>query len=136
MKTIKAKNGEWVNLSNQLPELTKVQGKTFALAIAKNTMLIKDALLPLEGILAPTEKFAELSEKVKEYQNKKDKISLTAIKKLEQEYKEDILARQAQINEVNKILEQEIEIELEQITEEMFPETITAQQILSLKLLK
>ena len=94
MKTIKAKNGEWVNLSNHLPQLTEVEGKTFALAVAKNIAILKENLTHLEGVLAATPEFAELSEKA-----------------------------------------EEVEIGIEQITEEMYPETITAKQIIGLTLL-
>ena len=82
MKTIKAKNGEWVNLSNHLPQLTEVEGKTFALAVAKNIAILKENLTHLEGVLAATPEFAELSEKAKAYQGKTDKKSVTAVKKI------------------------------------------------------
>jgi len=135
MKTIKAKNGEWVNLSNHLPQLTEVEGKTFALAVAKNIAILKENLIHLEGVLAATPEFAELSEKAKAYQGKTDKKSVTAVKKLEKEYKEVIAARQKQIEDVNLLLAEEVEIGIEQITEEMYPETITAKQIIGLTLL-
>tara|TARA_Y100000385_G_C12857081_1_gene535618 strand:+ start:64 stop:474 length:411 start_codon:yes stop_codon:yes gene_type:complete len=135
MKTIKAKNGEWVNLSNHLPQLTEVEGKTFALAVAKNIAILKENLTHLEGVLAATPEFAELSEKAKAYQGKTDKKSVTAVKKLEKEYKEVIAARQKQIEDVNLLLAEEVEIGIEQITEEMYPETITAKQIIGLTLL-
>jgi hypothetical protein len=135
MKTIKAKNGEWVNLSNHLPQLTEVEGKTFALAVAKNIAILKENLIHLEGVLAATPEFAELTEKAKAYQGKTDKKSVTAVKKLEKEYKEVIAARQKQIEDVNLLLAEEVEIGIEQITEEMYPETITAKQIIGLTLL-
>jgi len=135
MKTIKAKNGEWVNLSNHLPQLTEVEGKTFALAVAKNIAILKENLTHLEGVLAATPEFAELSEKAKAYQGKTDKKSVTAVKKLEKEYKDVIAARQKQIEDVNLLLAEEVEIGIEQITEEMYPETITAKQIIGLTLL-
>ena len=83
MTTIKAKNGEWVNLSNHLPTVTKVEGKAFAIAVAKNIEVLKNSLQHLEGVLSPTPEFAELSEKVKAYQDKKDKKSIAAIKNAE-----------------------------------------------------
>lgn len=135
MKTIKAKNGQWVNLSNHLPTLTEVEGKTFALAVAKNLNILKENLTHLEGVLAPTPEFKELSEKAKVYQGKTDKKSVAAVKKLEKEYKDVIADREKQIENVNLLLAEEIEIEIEQITEEMYPETITAKQILGLTLL-
>jgi glutaminase len=54
MKTIKAKNGEWVNLSNHLPKLTKVENKQFAIAVADNILKLRESLKHLDGILAAT----------------------------------------------------------------------------------
>jgi|TARA_R110001592_G_scaffold5665_3_gene31122 hypothetical protein len=135
MKTIKAKNGEWVNLSNHLPTLTEVPSKTFALAISKNIGILRENLAHLEGVLSATPEFVELSEKVKVYEGKKDKKSVGALKKLETEYKDVISARQKQIDNVNLLLAEEIEIEIVPITEDMYPEVITAKQILGLTLL-
>ena len=109
MKKIKAKNGEWVNLSNHLPTLTKV---------------------------AATPEFREVAEKMAPYENKTDKKSLAAVKKLQKEYKEVIEARQAQIDEVNAILAQEIEIEVNPITTDIYPDNITAEQIMGLQILR
>jgi hypothetical protein len=135
MKTIKAKNGEWVNLSNHLPTLTEVPSKTFALAISKNIAILRENLTHLEGVLSATPEFVELSEKVKVYEGKKDKKSVGALKKLETEYKDVISARQKQIDNVNLLLAEEIEIEIVPITEDMYPEVINAKQILGLTLL-
>ena len=82
MKTIKAKNGEWVNLSNHLPQLTEVEGKQFAVAIADNILKLRESLKHLDGILAATPEFGELAQKMKVYENKTDKKSLAAIEKL------------------------------------------------------
>lgn len=135
MKTIKAKNGEWVNLSNHLPTLTEVPSKTFAVAVSKNIAILKENLTHLEGVLAATPEFRELSEKVKVHEGKKDKKSVGALKKLETEYKDVISDRQEQINNVNLLLAEEIEIEMIPITEDMYPEAINAKQILGLTLL-
>ena len=135
MTTIKAKNGEWVNLSNHLPTVTKVEGKAFAIAVAKNIEVLKNSLQHLEGVLSPTPEFAELSEKVKAYQDKKDKKSIAAIKKIETENADIIAQRQDQISKVNELLTQELELEVEAITTDMYPETINAEQIMGLKIL-
>lgn len=136
MKTIKAKNGEWVNLSNHLPTLTEVPSKTFAIAIAKNIAILKEGLTHLEGVLVASPEYRELSEKVKVYEGKTDKKSVAALKKLEKEYKDVISARQEQIDNVNALLAEEIEMEVEPITENMYPETINAKQIIGLQILR
>ena len=136
MKTIKAKNGEWVNLSNHLPTLTKVEGKQFAVAIADNILTLRNSLKHLDGILAPTLEFTELAQKMKVYENKKDKKSLAAVKKLEKDNSEIIEARQIQIDQVNTILTEDFEIKIKPITEDMYPESITAEQIIGLQILR
>tara|TARA_R100000742_G_C4243802_1_gene63023 strand:+ start:277 stop:690 length:414 start_codon:yes stop_codon:yes gene_type:complete len=135
MKKIKAKKGEWVNLSNHLPTLTEVPSKTFAIAVAKNVAILREKLADLEGVLMPTPEFRELAEKAKAYENKTDKKSVAALKKLEKEYKDVITSRQEQIDNVNLLLAEEIELEVEPITEDMYPETINAKQIIGLTIL-
>jgi len=93
MKTIKAKNGEWVNLSNHLPKLTKVESKQFAIAVADNILKLREALKHLDGILIATPEFAELAAKMRVYENKTDKKSLAAIEKLKKANAEVIEAR-------------------------------------------
>ena len=136
MTTIKATNGQWVNLSNHLPKVLQLEGKTFATAVAVNTGILRNSLTHLEGILNPSPEFAELSQKANAYQNKTDKISLAAIKKLEKDYADAIQVRKDQVENVNKLLSENLELEVEGITEEMYPESITAEQILGLDILK
>tara|TARA_R110001592_G_scaffold346456_3_gene639076 strand:+ start:631 stop:1041 length:411 start_codon:yes stop_codon:yes gene_type:complete len=136
MKTIKAKNGEWVNLSNHLPTLTKVEGKQFAVAIADNILKLRESLKHLDGILAATPEFGELAQKMKVYENKTDKKSLAAIEKLKKANAKVIEDRQKQIDDVNLILAEEFEIEVTPITQDMYPENITAEQIIGLQILR
>lgn len=136
MKTIKAKNGEWVNLSNHLPKLTKVESKQFAIAVADNILKLREALKHLDGILIATPEFAELAAKMRVYENKTDKKSLAAIEKLKKANAEVIEAREKQIDDVNLILAEEFEIEITPITEDMYPENITADQIMGLQILR
>ena len=136
MKTIKAKNGEWVNLSNHLPKLTKVESKQFAIAVADNILKLRESLKHLDGILIATPEFAELAAKMRVYENKTDKKSLAAIEKLKKANVEVIEAREKQINDVNLVLAEEFEIEITPITEDMYPENITAEQIMGLQILR
>ena len=136
MATIKATNGQWVNLSNHLPKVLQLEGKAFATAVAVNTGILKNSLTHLEGVLNPSPEFTELSQKASAYQDKKDKKSVAAIKKLEKEYADAIQVRKDQVENVNKLLSEDLEIEIEGITEQMYPESITAEQILGLDILK
>ena len=121
MKTIKAKNGEWVNLSNHLPKLTKVENKQFAIAVADNILKLRESLKHLDGILAATPEFAELVSKMKVYDNKTDKKSLAAVEKLKKANAKVIEVREKQIQDVNALLTEEFEIEVTPITEDMYP---------------
>jgi hypothetical protein len=136
MKTIKAKNGEWVNLSNHLPKLTKVENKQFAIAVADNILKLRESLKHLDGILAATPEFAELVSKMKVYDNKTDKKSLAAVEKLKKANAKVIEVREKQIQDVNALLTEEFEIEVTPITEDMYPENITADQIMGLQILR
>jgi len=135
MKTIKAKNGEWVNLTNHLTTVTKLEGKEFAVAVATNTGILKASLKHLEGILAPSPEFTELSEKAKAYQGKTDKKSEKAMAKLEKDNTDIIQARKDQIEAANKLLAEEFELEVMPISSAMYPEKITAEQVTGLLLL-
>tara|TARA_Y100001938_G_C7955556_1_gene361524 strand:- start:16 stop:426 length:411 start_codon:yes stop_codon:yes gene_type:complete len=135
MKKIKATNGEWVNLSNHLPSLLQIQGREFATAVAVNTGILKNSLKHLEGILAPTPEFAELAAKMKPLTGKTDKKSVAKMDKLTKDNSELIEARQKQIDEVNKILATELELEVEPITKDMYPNNITAEQIIGIQIL-
>jgi hypothetical protein len=70
------------------------------------------------------------------YENKTDKKSLAAIEKLKKANAEVIEAREKQIDDVNLILAEEFEIEITPITEDMYPENITAEQIMGLQILR
>ena len=135
MKTIKAKNGEWLNLHNHLPTVTKLEGKEFAIAVATNIGILKVSLKHLEGILAMSPEFTELSEKARAHQGK-DKKSQKALEKLEKENAEVIKARQEQIDAANKLLAEDLEIEIMPISTDMYPDKITAEQITGLLILK
>tara|TARA_R100000995_G_C3367094_1_gene70046 strand:+ start:55 stop:465 length:411 start_codon:yes stop_codon:yes gene_type:complete len=136
MKTIKAKNGEWVNLNNHLTTVTKLEGKEFAIAVATNSGILKASLKHLEGILAPSPEFAELTEKAKPYQGKTDKKSEKAMQKLEKDNAKIIEARKKQIDDANKLLAEDFEIELMPISTDMYPDKITAEQVTGLLILR
>lgn len=136
MKTIKAKNGEWLNLFNHLTTVTKLEGKEFAIAIATNSGILKASLKHLEGILAPSPEFNEVAEKAKAYQGKTDKKSEKAIAKLEKDNADIIQARKDQIEAANKLLAEDLELEVMPIPTDMYPENITAEQVTGLLILK
>jgi hypothetical protein len=73
---------------------------------------------------------------MKVYDNKTDKKSLAAVEKLKKANAKVIEVREKQIQDVNALLTEEFEIEVTPITEDMYPENITADQIMGLQILR
>ena len=136
MKKIKAKNGEWLNLFNHLATVTKLEGKDFAVAVATNTGILKVSLKHLEGILAPSPEFVELTEKAKPYQGKTDKKSEKAMQKLEKDNVKVIEARKKQIEDANNLLAEDLELDVMPISTDIYPDKITAEQVTGLLIIK
>ena len=143
------KNKEVITLSNQLSTLSGLKGVALSVAIVKNKKLLdaeKDALT--EGVKA-TEKYNEYDTKRIELAQKhaqkdedgKPKVEgntfvmedMEAFNKeldvLREEYKEELDARDKQIEEFNELLEKESSVELVQVTKEDLPEDITVAQM-------
>tara|TARA_Y100001938_G_C7988820_1_gene378349 strand:- start:36 stop:449 length:414 start_codon:yes stop_codon:yes gene_type:complete len=129
MTTIKATKQEFVNLINGLFQVQDVQGKNFSLAVSKNIEILKNKLEDLEKAATPDPKFLEIARKVNQLANEKKEDGQAEIDKLEEDNKELVEARRAQMEKVQKMMEEEIEVELNTIEEDVLPETVTAKQI-------
>ena len=124
MLTLKTKNREIVDLMNGLMNVQNLEGVRFSLVISKNIRIIQQELSDLEDAAKPSEEFITLSQEANAVQNDKE-----AIEKLEKENAELVQSRKDQLTEVDKMLNEEIEIELHTIKEEILPDNITAGQI-------
>ena len=123
------KNGEFVELFNGLTAVQSLKGVKFGLLVSKNIRTIQEELKDLEEASKPTNEFIELSQKVQVLMNNKDDEAIT---KLEEENKELVDARKAQLEEIDKLLLEETEIELHGIPEDCLPTDITGEQIINI----
>ena len=129
MTTIKATNGELVNLVNGLFAIQDLKGKKFSLVVSKNIALLQDELKDLEEAGAPSKEFMELASRVNDIANTKDEDSKEQIDKLEEDNKELVESRRSQMDKVQELMEEDASIELHILSEDILPEEITAKRI-------
>ena len=132
MLTLKTKNREFVDLINGLFKVQDLQGVRFGLVVSKNIRILQQELKDLEEASLASPEFIELSQKVNSLGEDTE-----AIAKLEAESTELVEERKKQLEEIDKMMEESIEIKLHSIKEDILPENITASQITSIdKLIK
>tara|TARA_R110002074_G_scaffold136116_1_gene280831 strand:- start:1382 stop:1780 length:399 start_codon:yes stop_codon:yes gene_type:complete len=124
MLALKTKNREFVSLINGLFSVQDLQGVRFGLLISKNIRILQQELKDLEEASMASPEFIELSQKVNTLGEDSE-----AVTKLEKENKTLVQERQDQLTEIDKMLEEEVEIKLHKIKEDVLPENITAAQI-------
>ena len=129
MTTINAKKGELVNLINGLFKVQELKGKTFGLAVSKNIKILQTELQDLEEAGKPSEEFMELARQVNEIANENAEDSESRIAVLETENEELVKSRREQMDMVTTLMEDELTVELNTLSEQMLPEDITASQI-------
>lgn len=129
MTEIKGTNQEFLDLLRGLEGLKEVQGKTFSLLVARNIDSIAKHLKPIEIAAKPTEEFQELSVKVQRLleEEKPDEV-----KALEEENKEIIEKRKAQLAAVDDMLKDSSSVGINFIKEEHIPNDVTPEQLLPL----
>jgi len=126
---VRMKNGEFVELFNGLTSVQKLKGVKLGLLVSKNIRIIQEELKDIEEASKPSDDFLELSQKVQVLMNqdKKDEIA-----DLEKENAELVQSRKDQLEEVDKLLLEETEIELHAIPEDCLPADITGEQIINI----
>ena len=129
MQKINAKKGEFVNLINGLFSVQDLKGKEFGMTVSKNIRILQTNLKEMEGVGKPSNEFLKLAEEVNKIANENASDSQERIDKLEKENKELVDIRQKQMDKLNKMMDEEMEMELYLISEEKLPEDITAKQI-------
>jgi len=125
MLTLKTKNRELVDLFNGLQSVKDLPGVKFGLVVSKNIRILQQELNDLEEASKPTEEFIELSAKA-------NGLEQEALVELEKENSKLIEERKAQLVEVDKLLDEESEIQLHNMQEDILPINITAAQITSI----
>ena len=138
MTKINATKGEFVQMVNSLFSVRDLEGKDFAVTVAKNIQILTDNLKDVEEAGKPSKEFMELAMSVNAFTSKKDDDeAIYKVKELEEENKELIDERRKQIEAVSILMEDELELDLHPISETIIPESITATQIAGLtKILK
>lgn len=129
MKKMTMANSEFVDLFNGLVAVQGLKGVKFGLLVAKNLRIIETELKDIEEFSKPSEEFIALSQ---EFNKLKNDDNTKALKKLEKDNAKLIEARQNQIDEVNKLLSEEVEIQLHAIPEDALPGDLTGQQIINI----
>lgn len=129
MKTINATKGDFVQIINGLFNVQNLSGKDFSLIISKNINILKDKLKDLEDMGKPSEKFMELAKEVNLLSSGDDENAKAKIDKLEEENKDLVEERRAQLEKVAEVMKEEISVELHVLSEDLLPETVTANQI-------
>ena len=129
MKTINATKGDFVQIINGLFNVQNLSGKDFSLIISKNINILKDKLKDLEDMGNPSEKFMELAKEVNLLSSGDDENAKAKIDKLEEENKDLVEERRAQLEKVAEVMKEEISVELHVLSEDLLPETVTANQI-------
>ena len=129
MKTINATKGDFVQIINGLFNVQILSGKDFSLIISKNINILKDKLKDLEDMGKPSEKFMELAKEVNLLSSGDDENAKAKIDKLEEENKDLVEERRAQLEKVAEVMKEEISVELHVLSEDLLPETVTANQI-------
>ena len=129
MKAINATKGDFVQIINGLFNVQNLSGKDFSLIISKNINILKDKLKDLEDMGKPSEKFMELAKEVNLLSSGDDENAKAKIDKLEEENKDLVEERRAQLEKVAEVMKEEISVELHVLSEDLLPETVTANQI-------
>ena len=124
--TMEVTNKELVTLLQGLHAVQGLKGLKFALAVSKNSKIIRDELEDIEMAATPSPEFIELSRRVAEFEKTKDE---KGIANLEKKNKKLVEERKTQLKELEEILKVKTEVKLVTITEDILPKDITAGQL-------
>ena len=130
MKTIKGTKQELVDIFNGLFLVQELPGKKFSLVVSKNIATIQEALKDVEEVGKPSKEFMVIAEQVNKIASSlPEEDAKKQIDELEKENEDLIKARREQMSKIEEMMLDSVEVELQIISEEVLPETITAQQI-------
>ena len=132
MTTITTTKAELVTLIDGLFQVQELQGKKFGLAVSKNLTILKKELQDLEDMGKPTEEFIELATQVNEIAKEGASDSKEVIDNLEKENEVLVKQRREQLDKVTTLMEDEVTVTLNTVTESILPEEISAAQINSI----
>jgi|TARA_Y100000768_G_scaffold246996_1_gene187400 hypothetical protein len=129
MTKMKMKNSEFVELFNGLAAVQQLKGVKFGLLVSKNVRTIQKELDYLEDASKPSDEFVALSVQMNQLMNDKNEKE---VKALEKKNAKLIQERKDQLAELEKLMEEEVELELLEIPEDCLPEDISGEQIINI----
>ena len=128
-KTINATKKDFITIINGLFQVQQLKGKKFGLAVSKNIEVIREALKDLEEAGKPTEEFLTLATEVNAIAEANEEGAKEKIEQIEKDNQELVDARRLQLENLHESMKEEIELDLNMISEDLLPEDISAQQI-------
>ena len=126
MTKVKATNREFLDLFRGLEAVKQIKGARFAVLVGKNLKELRHVLEPIEKAAMPTYEFQEISVKMQELAEADNKDGMSS---LEEQNKELIEERKAQLAAVEDMLDEPSEVYLHVIKESQLPEEITGEHI-------
>ena len=132
MKKINAKKGEFVDLFNGLIQVKDLQGKDFGLVVGKNITILQQNLKDLEDAGRPSKEFLQLSLEVNSITNKDSEEGKEQLDKLEKDNKKLVEERRTQLDDLAKLMEESMEMELYTIEEDKLPDNISGSQVMNI----
>jgi uncharacterized protein YeeX (DUF496 family) len=127
-KTEVVKIQEAVDLLQALYTVQELEGLQFAKRVAANIKSIEEKLRPLDDTMKPSKEFEEFAKIIQEVQGDEEKI-----KEFEAQNSELVDERKGQIAAVEKMLQDDIEMEFTNIPDSALPRTINAKQLKGLE---
>ena len=127
-KTEVVKIQEAVDLLQALYTVQELEGLQFAKRVAANIKSIEEKLRPLDDTMKPSKEFEEFAKIIQEVQGDEEKI-----KEFEAQNSELVDERKGQIAAVEKMLQDDIEMEFTTIPDSALPRTINAKQLKGLE---
>ena len=117
-----------VDLLQALYTVQELEGLQFAKRVAANIKSIEEKLRPLDDTMKPSKEFEEFAKIIQEVQGDEEKI-----KEFEAQNSHLVDERKGQIAAVEKMLQDDIEIEFTNIPDSALPRTINAKQLKGLE---
>ena len=128
-------NRQLADLLVGLYAVQELKGLKFAIQVSKNITMLKKDLEYIDEATKPSAEFLALATKVNAVQETGDEDAVEKIKAIEEENKELVDERKAQIEEFNTLMEETVEVKLYKISENDLPVDITGKQLNGIELL-
>jgi hypothetical protein len=117
-----------VDLLQALYTVQELGGLQFAKRVAANIKSIEEKLRPLDDTMRPSKEFEEFAKIIQEVQGDEEKI-----KEFEEQNSHLVDERKSQIAAVEKLLQDDIDVNLTNIPDSALPRTINAKQLKGLE---